>query len=105
MSLRPFNAEGVYVEAFREQDATVKNNTLAAATAENMAVPTGAEVVYLIADQDLWYNLDVTAVIPTDDSTDHRFLPAGLERGLVINGVTNISLISASIARASGRFW
>lgn len=105
MSLRPYNAEGTYVESFNELDATVKNNTLAVTTTENMAVPTGVKVVYLVADQDLWYNLDSTAAIPTDDSTDHRFLPAGQERALTTKGVTNISLISASVCHVVGRFW
>jgi len=105
MTLRPFNASGTFVESFNELDATVKNSTLAVTTAENMSVPTGAKVVYLIADQDLWYNLDATASIPTDDSTAHRFLPAGVERALTTNGVTNISLYSASVCHVVGRFW
>ena len=104
--LRPAHVDGFRLECWNELDATVKNNLTAATTAENMAVPTGATIVRIQADQDIWYNLTTTAVIPINDAGTSSFLPAGVERWIAINStVTNISIVSAAVTKAAGWFW
>ena len=104
--LRSESVNGDQTDAFDETASTVKNATLAAGVAESIAVPSGATVVYIVADQDIWYNLDSTAAVPTDDSTDHRYFPVGIERGVSgIKSIANISVLSPSIAHVSARFW
>ena len=102
--MQPFIAGSHPVYAFNELDATIKNNTVT--TAENMAVPTGAKACLLLSDVDVWYSCSSTAAIPTDDTGSSSFLPAGIEVGLVVELVSNISLVSSSgTAHVAGRFW
>ncbi len=103
--LKALHTDGFRLECWNELDSTIKNNVLAANTAENMVKPTGAVAVRLQSDTDLWYNLTTTAVIPTADSSAHSSLPAGVERWIQVSDVTNISLISAGAAKVCGWFW
>jgi len=106
-SLKPLHVDGFRLEAWNEQDATIKNNLLVATTAENMTVPTAITptVVRLQSDLDLWYDLSTTAVIPTDDTGTATFLPAGVERWITLRSVTAISLVSSGAAKVCGLFW
>ena len=104
-SLKALHTDGFRLEAWNETDATPKNNTLAANTAENMAVPTGSVVVRLTANSDTWYNLGATAVVPSGDAGTVSFAPAGVDRWIQVSSVTNISLISQDAALVCGLFW
>ena len=106
--LIPYLAAGEPFTAFREADSTIKNSTLAVSTAENMAVPSGATVVLLSTDQDVWYSLTTTAAVPTDDSTAHCYLPGGtLDHAVAIDiaKTANISLLSTSVCHVVGKFF
>ena len=106
--IKPYYASGEPFEAFAEADATIKNNTLAVSTAENMAVPTGATLVLLSTDQDVWYSLTGTAAVPTDDSSAHCYLPGGtLDHPVAIDiaNTANISLLSTSVCHVVGKFF
>lgn len=101
-----YGVNGQPTEAFDPNNATRKNATLAASTAENIAVPAGAKFVIITCDQDLWYNFNTTAAVPTNDSTDHDFVAAGVDRWIGgMQGVTNISVLSPSVAHVVARFW
>lgn len=106
MSLKVHNASGIPIDGYNESAATKKNNVLAAATAENMSVPSGSSVVLLQANQDCFYHLSATATVPTSDSDDDTYLPAGERRFISVDAtVSNISLISSSAAIVTGLFW
>lgn len=106
--IKPYYAAGEAMEAFAEADATIKNNTLAVSTAENMAVPAGSTLVLLSTDQDVWYSLTTTAAVPTDDTSAHCYLPGGtLDHPVALDSanVSNISLLSTSICHVVGKFF
>ena len=107
--IRPYYAAGEPLEAFVEADATIKNNTLGASSAENMVVPARSTLVLLSSDQDVWYSLTGTAAVPTDDSTSHCYLPGGtLDHPVAIDiaNTANISLLSASsVCHVVGKFF
>ena len=104
--LTPYNASGIYVDGYNEGAATVKNNVLAGGAPENMAVPSGSEIVLLQANQDVFYSLSATATVPDGDDDDDIYLPAGERRFITLDStITNISLIGSSVSTVVGLFW
>lgn len=106
--IKPYYVAGVPFEAFAEAEATIKNSTLAASTAENMAVPSGSTLVLLSTDQDVWYSLTTTAAVPTDDTSSHSYLAGGtVDHPIALDSAdtTNISVLSTSVCHVVGKFF
>ena len=105
--LNPYQTREGPFAAFNEFDAVAKVASTAASTAENIAVPDEAQVVCLQSDSDIWYEADATASIPSADAASGSsiYLPAGERRFVICQGVSNISVISASTALVSALFW
>ena len=94
--LRAYLVDGVPFEAWNLADGTVKNNTMAAATAETVTV-TRFSVVRVIANADCWLNFTTTATVPTDDTTVNFYVPAAQEVWFsTLDTPTSFSIISAT---------
>lgn len=88
---------------------SVLNRRLAASTAENIAVPSGAKFVVLTAIGALaWAKPDGTAAANGSDITDGSGsipLPDGIPRMFRCDGVTNISVLSAAAIDVTAEFF
>jgi hypothetical protein len=89
----------------------VMARALSAAAAENIAVPTGARYVRLVATQDIFVTYGSTAsvaAIPGDvtDGTASELLPYGREHWRFLGSdVTGISVIASSSPIATATFF
>ena len=78
----------------------IDNMVLAADTAEDYTIPTGARIVNLTADADFWARPDATAAIPTTEVADGTgsVLNPGMRS---VAGVTKISFKSSVACKIS----
>lgn len=89
----------------------VNARLLAAATAENIAVPgagaNAANYVRLAATADIYVNFSGAAAVPGDvtDGTASELIPAGKPEWYYVKGVTNISVISAVTPIVTASFY
>lgn len=106
MKVKPYRIEGVSFGAFREQDATIKNHTLAADTQEAVTIPAGATLAMISADEDIWYNLSATAAIPTADTGTSSYLSKGtVDYPLPVGDAASISMIAPAVAHVVVKFY
>jgi hypothetical protein len=84
---------------------------LAAATAENIAVPasdpTAANFVRIAATDHIYVKFDGTATVPGDttDGTASELIPLGTVAWYYVRGVANISVISAGTPVVTASFY
>lgn len=93
-ALKPIVKDGRGLLGFA-RPGYVLNRSVAASTAENIAIPSGAQYVNFVANVDFFANFTTTATVPGDvtDGSASMMNP-GL---LSLEGATgNISVISAS---------
>ena len=95
--------------AFNENEAARNSDQLGSAgTATDISVPSGSVVCKLVADQDLWYNFDITALAPAGPAVGNGpvFVARGSEAWFTVIGLSNISVVSTvSDTRVVGLFW
>ena len=106
--VQPVDANGVPLIDFLPETDRVDVHVLAAATAEDIAVPTGAKFCVLTADVDFYYNTNAAAAVPTADVTDgtgSRFAAADTNVNLVVEDVEDISVIASAACKVSAVWW
>lgn len=83
----------------------VDARVLAADTSEEVTVPSGAVVVIMTPDVDVWVDFNATsASIPSADVTDGTsavLLPAGVPHARVISGLSSFGMIAGAAAKIS----
>lgn len=91
----------------RNVSGYVTGRVLAATTAENMAIPSGAKRVILAADKPICISFTGTAVVPADDDTGVKseMIPYGVpvdSRTFIVPvGATNLSVITTDSGGAN----
>lgn len=109
MELRPARVNHIDFAAFNEFSAVSAAAVIAAAsTAENIAVASDAQIVMLLATNDIWIKADATATVPSADASTGAsiFVPGGIPRFIQCRGITNISVISEYAGtKVNALFW
>lgn len=112
LNLYAANNGGTPILAPNVGDATSKAQVFT--TAEDIAIPSDANVCRLKANQDFWYELEpssgnVTATVPSADETSGSsiYVMAGQEEWITVTNFQggNISVVSDSNTTASALFW
>ena len=82
---------------------------LAANTAEDIDVPTGAKICRLDADGVFYFNTQGDAAVPSADVTDgsgSRFVGSGSPFVMIsVDGVDDISVIAGAARKITASFW
>lgn len=82
---------------------------LAANTAEDIDVPTGAKICRLDADGVFYFNTQGDAAVPSADVTDgsgSRFVGSGSPFVMIsVDGVADVSVIAGAARKITACFW
>jgi len=106
--VQPRDANGLPLNDFLPETDTVDVAVLAASTAEDISVPTGAKFCVLTADVDFYYNTNGDAAVPTADVTDgsgSRFAAADTVVKLVVEDVDDVSVIAGAACKVTATWW
>jgi len=104
----PKDAAGNLLHDFLPETDRVDVRVLAANTAEDIDVPSGAKFCVLSADVDFYYNTNGDAAIATADVTDgtgSRFAGADTVVRLVVEDVDDVSVIAAGACKVTATWW
>lgn len=106
--VQPVDANGAPLVDFLPETDRVDVHVLASGTAEDIDVPTGAKFCVLTADVDFYYNTNADAAVPTADVTDgtaSRFAAADTMVKLVVDDVSDISVIAGAACKVTATWW
>jgi len=107
--ITPVDANGNLRHDFMPETDYVDARVLAANTAEDISVPTGAKFCRLDGDGAFYFNTNGNAAAPSADVTDgsaSRFVGSGSPFVMiVVDDVEDISVIATAACKITAVFW